>query len=110
LLGLLLSVVAVGAAGAIPGTFYFRGYTYNETNVSLSNTNVTIEVYTMGGPGGPPMLVHSYSNLSNDTGFFNVTGIPNDNSRLYKPVLKHFNDTTNSLDYIGQSLPQFHFK
>ncbi len=110
-LGLLLSVVAAGAAGAIPGPFYFRGYTYNETNAILNNTNVTIEVYTMGGPGGPPTLVGSYSNLSNESGYFSVNVTKSfPQNYLYKPVLKHFNATTQTLDYIGQSLPQFPYQ
>ncbi len=105
LLGLLLSVVVAGAADA----FYFRGYTYNETNVSLSNTNVTIEVYQMN-PNGPPTLIESHSNLSNASGYFNVSGIPDNGLYFYKPILRHFNTTTNCLDYIGQSLPQFPYQ
>ncbi len=103
LLGLLLSVVAAGAADA----FYFRGYTYNETNATLNNTNVTIEVYQMAG--GPPTLVGSYSNLSNESGYFNVSVTQSSpQAYFYKPILKHFNGTT--LDYIGQSLPQFPYQ
>ncbi len=107
LLGLLLSVVAAGAADA----FYFRGYTYNETNATLNNTNVTIEVYQMAG--GPPTLKGVYSNSSDESGYFNVSGIPDTTEYqqyFYKPVLKHFNVTTNNLDYIGQSLPQFPYQ
>jgi PGF-pre-PGF domain-containing protein len=109
LLGLLLSIVMAGAAGAVVGTFYFRGYTYNETNAVLNNTNVTIEVYQMG-PGGPPTLMGVYSNSSNESGYFNVSGISSNPQYFYKPVLKHFNATTNDLDYIGQSLPQFPYQ
>ena len=108
LLGLLLSVVAAGGAGAIPG-FYFRGYTYNETNAALNNTNVTIEVYQMGS-GGPPTLINVYSSSSNESGYFNVSGIPSFPQYFYKPVLKHFNATTNDLDYIGQSLHKYRYK
>ncbi|SNQ59091.1 PGF-pre-PGF domain-containing protein [Candidatus Methanoperedens nitratireducens] len=103
LLGLLLFVVAAGAADA----FIFRGYTFNETNAILNNTNVTIEVYTMGG-GGPPSVVGSYSNISNESGYFSVNVTQNSpENYFYRPILRHFNETTQNLDYIGQSLPQF---
>ncbi|MCX9009586.1 MAG: PGF-pre-PGF domain-containing protein [Candidatus Methanoperedens sp.] len=101
LLGLLLSVVAAGAADA----FEFRGYTFNETNAVLSNTNVSIVVYQMG-QGGPPTVVQTNYSSSNGTGYFSVNvSLANDTQYFYKPVIKHFNGTT--LDYIGQSLPQF---
>lgn len=107
-LALSLFVMAAGTADAV---FSFRGYTYNETNVTLNNTNVSIEIYTMGGQQGPPSLVGINYTSSNANGYFElaISGSSDDGSYMYKPVLKHFanNATTGTLDYIGQSLPQF---
>ncbi len=97
-------------AGTADADFYFRGNTSNETNVALNNTNVSIEVYSMGGQQGPSLQTTFY-NSSDATGFFNVsvTGQYSGQQYMYKPVLKHYlnNATTGTLDYIGQSLPQF---
>jgi len=105
---LLLALVLWGmAAGTANATFSFRGYTYNETNVTLNNTNVSIEAYTFG-PTGPQLMGTDY-NSSDATGFFNVS-VTNDNEAyFYRIVIKHFanNQTSGTLDYIGPSLPQF---
>lgn len=89
--------------------FSFRGYTYNETNVTLNNTNVSIEIYTMGGQG-PSLQATNYTS-SDATGYFNlsINGSWDNQQYMYKPVLKHFanNATNGTLDWIGQSLPQF---
>ncbi len=102
----LLALLIFGMlAGTADAAFYFHGTTRNETTSWLNNTNVSIEVYTFGQGG--PQLIGTYYNNSNATGFFNVTGIPDDNpTYLYKLILKHFNETTNNLDYIGQALPE----
>ncbi len=98
------------AAGTADAAFYFRGYTYNETNVTLNNTNVSIEIYSMGGQQGLSLVGTNYTS-SDATGYFNlsINGSLDDPQYMYKPVLKHFvnNATTGTLDYIGQSLPQF---
>ncbi len=104
---LLLMFLLWGMAGTADA-FYFRGYTYNETNITLNNTNISIEAYTFG-PTGPQLMGTDY-NSSNATGFFNVSVTTNDNqSYFYKIVIKHFvnNQTSGTLDYIGQALPQF---
>ncbi len=101
LLGLLLSVVAAGAADA----FYFNGYTYDVTKTPLSNTNVTIEEYNFT-MGGPPQIVATYYGTSNATGYFNISGMADNISDNYKITIKHFNGG-GRLDYIGQSLPPF---
>ncbi len=104
---LLGFMVLAQTAGAIAPTFYIQGYTYDETGSPLNNTNVTIEIYQMGG--GPPMQVPGSPKYasSNETGYFNATNIPEDPSDFYRIILKHFNDT--NLDYIGQQLPMFPF-
>ncbi len=76
-LGLLLVTVVAGTANA----FDFTGYTYNVTKGALSDTNITIEVYTMGG--GPPTLIAAPFNLSNASGYFNVSSIPEDNNYVF---------------------------
>ncbi|MDO9096849.1 MAG: hypothetical protein Q7U60_01825, partial [Candidatus Methanoperedens sp.] len=106
----LLALLVFGmAAGPADADFSFRGYTYNETNVALNNTNVSIEVYQFSG--GPPTLVGTVYNSSNTTGFFNIsiTTALDQPQYMYKPVLKHFanNATSGTLDGIGQTLPQF---
>lgn len=107
LLPALLLFVAV--AGTADADFSFRGYTYNETNVALNNTNVSIEIYQMAG--GPPTLIGTNYTSSNETGYFNlsINGSLDNQSYMYKPVLKHFanNATSGTLDWIGQALPQF---
>jgi PGF-pre-PGF domain-containing protein len=45
---LLLAFLLLGMLVAPASAFSFRGYTYNETNVTLNNTNVSIEVYLIG--------------------------------------------------------------
>ncbi len=108
---MLISLLLFGmAAGTASADFYFRGYTYNETNVALNNTNVSIEIYSMGGQQGPSLVGTNYTS-SNATGYFNIW--INDSldrqQYMYKPVLKHYlnNVTTGTLDWIGQALPQF---
>lgn len=101
LLGLLLSIVAAGAADA----FYFSGHTYDVAKTPLNNTNVTIEEYNFT-MGGPPQIVATYYGTSNATGYFNVSGMADNISDNYKITIKHFNDG-GFLDYIGQSLPAF---
>ncbi|MFZ3059374.1 MAG: PGF-pre-PGF domain-containing protein [Candidatus Methanoperedens sp.] len=107
---LLLAFLLFGMlAGTANADFFFRGYTYNETNVTLNNTNVSIEIYLMGGQG-PSLQATNYTS-SNATGYFNlsINGSLDSQQYMYKPVLKHFanNATSGTLDYIGQSLPQF---
>jgi PGF-pre-PGF domain-containing protein len=97
-------------AGTANADFFFRGYTYNETNATLNNTNVSIVIYSMGGQQGPSLVATNYTS-SNATGYFNlsINGSLDNQSYMYKPVLKHFanNATSGTLDWIGQSLPQF---
>ncbi|MCK4589987.1 MAG: PGF-pre-PGF domain-containing protein [Nanoarchaeota archaeon] len=95
----ILFAVAVNAQ-----TFEFGGYTYNTTKGALNYTNVTIEAYVFGA-GGPPTLMASFSNFSNASGYFNITGITLNTNWLYKPVIRHYNGT--DADYVGQSLPEF---
>ncbi|MEA3329501.1 MAG: hypothetical protein U9Q06_02040 [Nanoarchaeota archaeon] len=82
----------------------FYGYTYDTNGNALNNTIVNITFYTISG--GPPTLVGSNSSTSNESGWFNFSVTSNE-SWFYKPVINHFNSTTNAIDYIGQSLPQF---
>ncbi|MCZ7406275.1 MAG: hypothetical protein O8C67_15295, partial [Candidatus Methanoperedens sp.] len=102
----LLSVLLLfGMMAGTASAFNFQGHTYNETQSPLNNTNASIEVYSFGQQG--PQLITTYNNLSNSTGYFNVSGITENPSYFYKIVLTHFNTTNNTLDYIGQSLPEF---
>jgi len=97
---LLICFFAVSVSAA----FDFCGYTYNATKSSLNTTNVTIEVYAMGG--GPPVLNRTYSTLSNASGWFNISNITTENPQfMYKPIVRHYTD--GDADFVGQSLPEF---
>jgi len=88
-------------------TFSFSGYTYDVNGNVLSNTNASVEVYQFL-PGQGPQLVASFSDLSDDDGFFNVTGLPNITNYFFKPVIIKYSSTDPSrAEYIGQSLPEF---
>ncbi len=101
---ILLATMIFGIAAGTASAFDFRGYTYNETGgMPLDGTNITIEEYVF--VGGPPSLIATYSAASNETGYFSVTSIPNNQASFYKIIIRHFN--AGKLDYIGQSLPQF---
>jgi len=82
----------------------FYGYTYDTDGTALNNTIINITFYTISG--GPPTLVGSNSSTSNESGWFNFS-VTSNSSWFYKPVITHSDSTTNAIDYIGQSLPQF---
>ncbi len=86
--------------------FDFVGYTYNVTKGAINGTNVTINVYQMQ-PDQPPTLNSTYSALSNEAGFFNVTNIIENPQLFYKPIIRHYNTSSGDADYVGQSLPDF---
>ncbi|MBZ0174572.1 MAG: PGF-pre-PGF domain-containing protein [Candidatus Methanoperedens sp.] len=98
---MLFLVFIAGTASA----FNFQGYAYDETKGGLNGTNASIEVYSFGPQG--PQLQTTHSNLSNTSGYFNVSGVTDNPLYFYKIVLRHFNATNNTIDYIGQSLPEF---
>lgn len=103
----LLTLLVIGMAAGTASAFNFRGHTSNETGgMNLSGTNASIEVYSFS-PGGPPQLINIRFNISGDDGDFNITNIPGNPNYTYKIVLKNFNSTTSTLDYIGPSLPDF---
>ena len=107
----VITLLFFGLTAGTANAFSFSGYTFNETNVALNNTNVSIEIYTMGGQMGPSLIGTNYTS-SNGTGYFNlsINGSQFELQQyMYKPVLKHFqnNASTGTLDWIGQSLPQF---
>jgi hypothetical protein len=82
----------------------FYGYAYDTNGNALNNTIINITFYAISE--GPPTLVGSDSSTSNESGWFNFS-VTSNPSWFYKPVVRHFNSTTNAIDYIGQSLPQF---
>ena len=114
MLGFLrIVVITLLFLGFIAGTasaFDFKGYAYNETKGGLNNTNASVEVYIFGPQG--PQLNTTYFNLSNESGYFNVSNITGGEGQpyFYKIILRHFNETNNTLDYIGQSLPEFPYQ
>ncbi len=106
----LLAVSVILVAGFVCA-WDFYGYTYDTNRNALNNTLINITLWTMDG--GPPTLVGSnsttsYNSSTNGEGWFNVS-VSENASYFYKPIITHTNSTTNALDYIGQSLPQFPF-
>ena len=65
----VITLLFFGITAGTANAFSFSGYTFNETNVPLNNTNVSIEIYTMGGQMGPSLIGTNYTS-SNDTGYF----------------------------------------
>ncbi|NJD78008.1 MAG: PGF-pre-PGF domain-containing protein [Candidatus Methanoperedens sp.] len=102
---LLVGLLLFAAASGIASAFNLEGNTYNITKSPLNNTIAIVEEYSFGQMG--PALLGSYTNTSNEAGYFNVSGIPDNESSNFKIILRHFNATTGNLDYIGQSLPMF---
>ncbi|MEK6936153.1 MAG: hypothetical protein AABW67_05155, partial [Nanoarchaeota archaeon] len=82
----------------------FNGTIRDVDGNSLNNTLVNITFWTMGATGSS--LIGSNSTTSNASGWFNLSVFEN-SSYMYQPVIRHTNATTNAIDYIGQSLPQF---
>jgi hypothetical protein len=115
LLGILISTTGLVGPEAPPpneeicgpgSTFSLTGYTYNITKDPINGTNVTVEVYEFGPVG--PQLNSSYSNLSNELGHFNISGIIGNPELNYKITVRKFNSSdSNKVDYIGQLLPDF---
>ncbi len=90
--------------GTLIEYFDLYGYTKYPNGSIINNTNVTVDVYFIV-PGQGPVLNSSFSVLSNNTGYFNVSNIRIYNDAFYKPVVKHYNGSL--VDYIGASLPEF---
>ncbi len=74
----------------------------------LNNTLVNITFWIMGGPTGMS-YVGTNSTYSFDNGTFSLT-VTENSSWMYKPVITHTNETTGSIDWIGQSLPTFPYQ
>lgn len=85
----------------------FNGTIRDVNGNFLNNTFVNITIWQMGAEG--PSINGSISTYSNLSGWFNLTVSENSNW-MYKPVIKFTNLTTNSTDYIGQSLPEFPYR
>jgi len=102
----LFSLIA-GITPAFAETFNFYGSTKYSDGTAMNNTNVTIYIYTMSGQG-PPTLNSTFSAVSIETGNFNITNVERYGNAFYKPVIRHFNSSSNTYaDYIGASLPEF---
>jgi hypothetical protein len=95
---IIISFISLASAWTFNGTIRDVDGNY------LNNTLVNITFWTMGATG--PSLAGSNSTTSNALGWFNLSVYEN-SSYMYQPVIRHTNSTTSSLDFIGQSLPQF---
>lgn len=85
----------------------FNGTTKDVNGVALNGTLVNITVWVMGVNG--PTFVGANSTTSNLSGWFELNVSENENW-MYKPVITYTNTTTNAIDYIGQSLPEFPYR
>jgi len=90
---ILLSLSAVTA-------LTFRGFVYDVNGNSLNNTNVSVLIRNMNTWAE----VSNPSAASNASGAFNFT-IDEDSSYGYQISVIHTNASTNSVDYVGKSLP-----
>src|SRR3989344_3760967 len=112
-----VNATAVDAAGNVNGTgsgtrtyfyaltgFEFNGTVKDTNGNRLNNTLVNITISSMGNNG--PLAITYVSSNSNASGWFNMT-LPGNSAWMYKPVVRHTNYTTSTIDYIGGSLPDF---
>lgn len=97
---LVLSIFLIGTISA----WTFNGTVYDVNGNTLNNTLVNLTYWVMDASG--INIVGSNSTTSNESGWFSFTTIEN-SSYMYQPVLTRTNLTTNEIDYVGQSLPQF---
>jgi len=98
-------LVTVNVGG---NSFAINGTTYDTNGNILGGVNVTINVMSMPS-GGPPPTYNPVSTLSNGSGWFNLV-VPGNSSWMYQIVLRYTNSTTNSVSYVGQSLPHFPYQ
>jgi len=101
--GLILVLVSLGFVNA----WEFNGTVRDINGNYLNNSLINITIWTMGQTG--PSLVGANSTTSNESGWFNLS-VSENSSWMYKPVITHTNSTTNAIDYIGQSLPEFPYR
>lgn len=113
---LVITLVLLGVMAFAPGAhaqgvsnFSFSGYTYNDTGSVLPQTNATVEVYSFGQQG--PSLEGTYSNVSNASGYFNITNIEGNDTYFYKPVITKYNGSTAThINENAPDLPYFEFE
>lgn len=85
--------------------FVFNGTVRDVNGLLLNNTIVNISIMYMN-QNSPPTYIGYYSTTSNANGWFNLS-LPTNSSWFYKPVLRHFNSTTNAIDAVGPIIPDF---
>jgi PGF-pre-PGF domain-containing protein len=82
----------------------FYGSVQYANSTEVNATNVSVQVLNMSNNFAE---VATYTALSNESGYFNVTAIDNHTDYLYGPAFRLYNDTTNQYaNYVGASLPQ----
>ena len=97
---MFLLIVFIGSVSS----WEFNGTVYGPDGNTLENATVNLTYYTEG-PQGESVV--GYSNATtNSSGVFSLEATQND-SYMYTPVVRYTNQTTNSVQYVGQSLPQF---
>ena len=89
-------------------SFEFNGTIKDSGGNPANNTLVNVTVSSMGA-GGPPTVIGYYSTTSNASGWFNLS-LPSDSSWMYKPVIRHTNATTNAIDFVGPTVPDFPYQ
>lgn len=99
-----VALIILSFISLVSADWYFYGNVSDVDGTPLDNATINITFWTMSG--GPPTFVGYNSSNSSATGEFNFTVYEN-STYFYKPVVTHFNSTTNAIDYIGQSLPHF---
>ncbi len=84
--------------------FDFYGYTYSVNGSILANTNISITAKDQNW-----QEVWHNSTYSDENGFFNLS-VEDNMFWTYQPTIKHYADPANlTIDFVGQSLPDFPF-
>jgi hypothetical protein len=86
-------------------SFEFNGTTKDIYGNNLNNSLINLTI-SASGDSGPPRTIGYMSTTTNASGWFNLT-LPVNSQWMYKPVIRHFNSTTNAIDYVGSLTPEF---
>ncbi len=105
---LVFAVLFILSFMGVISAWEFNGTVRDVNGTVLPNALVNITLWIMGGPTGM-IYVGSNSTSSFSNGSFSVT-VTGDSNWMYKPVITYTNATTGSIEYIGQSLPQFPYQ
>jgi PGF-pre-PGF domain-containing protein len=82
--------------------FDFYGYVYNVNGTPLNNTNISVHIYNQSDFS----IIQTNTTLSNASGWFNLTGLPNSTELMFQADIAHFTPAGDA-DYVSKPLPPF---